>query len=115
MLVLLPSMPVGSQPLAVLSIGIPVALLTYLGWVHRDWSRSVRTAGLCAVASGAAVGAWIGLHAVTGLMSVVTAVLGAVLLANLAVLVRDMVAGTPSAQPQRRDEVAIQTPVMTGA
>jgi hypothetical protein len=112
-LVLFPSMPVGSQPLAVLSIGVPVALLTYLGWVHRDWSRPVRTAGLGAVTSGATVGAWIGLHAVAGLMSVVTAVLGAVLLANLSVLVRDMVAGTPSARPQHRGELAPQAPVMT--
>ena len=92
-----------------------MALLTYLGWVHRDWSRPARTAGLCAAAGGAAVGAWLGLHAVAGLMSVVTAVLGAVLLANLAVLVRDMVAGTPSARPQHRDEVAPQAPVMTTA
>ena len=94
-LVLWPSMSLASPPLAVLSIGAPVALVTYLGWVHRDWSGSARTAGLCAAAGGAAFGGWLGLHAVAGLMSVVTAVLGAVLLANLAVLVRDLVAGTP--------------------
>ena len=114
-LVLWPSMSVGSAPLAVLTIGAPVALLTYLGWVHRDWSASARVAGLCAATGGAAVGAWLGLHAVAGLMSVVTAILGAVLLANLAVLVRDMVVGTPSARPQRRGEVAAQEPVMTTA
>jgi hypothetical protein len=68
------------------------APVTYLGWVHRYWSRSARNAGTCAAAGGAEVGAWLGLHAVPGLMSMVTAVLGAVLLANLAVLVRDMVA-----------------------
>ena len=114
-LVLWPSMSFGSAPLAVLSIGAPVALLTYLGWVHRDWSASARAAGLCAATGGAAVGAWLGLHAVAGLMSVVTAVLGAVLLANLAVLVRDMVVGTPSARPQDRGEVAPRAPVMTTA
>ena len=94
-LVLWPSMSLAAPPLAVLSIGAPVALVTFLGWVHRDWSGSARTAGLCAAAGGAAFGGWLGLHAVAGLMSVVTAVLGAVLLANLAVLVRDLVAGTP--------------------
>jgi hypothetical protein len=114
-LVLWPTMPVGSAPLAVLSIGVPVALVTYLGWVHRDWSGSARTAGLCAATAGAALGAWLGLHAVAGLMSVVTAILGAVLIANLAVLVRDMVAGTPSAQPHHPSEVAPQAPVMTPA
>ena len=101
-LVLWPSMSVGWQPLAVLSIGAPVAVVTYLGWVHRDWSGSVRTAGLCTAAGGAAFGAWLGLHAVAGLMSVVTAVLGAVLLANLAILVRDILVGTPSTPPNQQ-------------
>ena len=105
-LVLWPSMSVGSRPLAVLSIGVPVALLTYLGWVHRDWSAlgadggAVRGDGRCG-ARGVARPARGGRPDVR-----VTAVLGAVLLANLAVLVRDMVAGTPSARPQHRGEVA---------
>jgi pimeloyl-ACP methyl ester carboxylesterase len=110
-LVLWPSMPVESPAIVMLSIGAPVALMTYLGWVHRHWSRTARTVGLCAATGGAAIGAWLGLHAVAGIMSVVTAVLGAVLLANFAVLLRDMLAGTPMARPQRRSEVAPREPV----
>jgi pimeloyl-ACP methyl ester carboxylesterase len=104
-----PSVSPAYEPMLVLSIGAPVALAVYFAWVHRTWSGSIRNAGLCAVVGGAAVGAWLGLHTLTGLFGVVTAVLGAVLGANLAVLVRDMVGGTPSNDPADRDDAAHPT------
>jgi hypothetical protein len=49
-----------------------------------------------AVAGGAAFGTWLGLQASSGLFSAVTAAVGAAVGANLALLVRDLIAGTPA-------------------
>jgi hypothetical protein len=90
-LTLRPSESLAYAPLTVLSIGAPVALAVYVAWVHRTWSHAIRNAGLCATAGGAALGAWLGPHAVSGQLGVLSAVLGAVLGSNLAVL-----PGTPA-------------------
>jgi pimeloyl-ACP methyl ester carboxylesterase len=95
-----PFMSLDSQALAVVSIGGPVALATYFAWVHRSWQRSTRNAGLAVAVAGAVIGTWLGLHAVSGLFSVVTAVLAAVLGSNFGLCVRDITA--PQVPPTDR-------------
>ena len=76
--------------LAVVSIGVPVGLGVYLAWVRRDLPAGGKTIGLCASTCGALAGAWLGFHAGTGLLAVVTTIVGAALGANLAVLGLDI-------------------------
>jgi pimeloyl-ACP methyl ester carboxylesterase len=92
-----PSLFPAYEPLTIVAIGAPVALAVYLAWVRRTWSRQIRNAGLCTAVGGAALGTWLGLHSVSGLFSAILGVVGAVLGANLALLVRDMASGTPTA------------------
>ncbi len=101
----MPGVPLDNELLAVVSVGVPVALGVYLAWVHRDWAARRKRLGLAAAAGGALVGAWLGLHATADLMALFTAVLGAVAGANLALILLDVsrerdrlaaASGTPS-------------------
>ncbi len=85
--------------------------MVYLAWNHRSWPRSVRLAGLSAAAGGALAGTWLGLHAVSGLYSAFIAVFCAILGSNLAVLLRDIWLGTPSAD--RSDSSTTKSPTDT--
>ena len=76
--------------LAVVSIGVPIGLGVYLAWVNRDLSATARTIGFWAALSCALGGAWLGFHAGTGLLAVVTTIVGAAAGANLAVLALDI-------------------------
>jgi uncharacterized membrane protein YdfJ with MMPL/SSD domain/pimeloyl-ACP methyl ester carboxylesterase len=87
-LVAFPSLPLDDPLLAVVSIGVPIGLGIYLAWVDR--SRSLRF-GLAGSLAGALAGAWLGYHAGTGLLAVVTTIVGAALGANLVLIVRDVV------------------------
>jgi pimeloyl-ACP methyl ester carboxylesterase len=86
----LPSVPIDSDPVVALFVGVPVGLGVYLGWVHRDWSAQRKGVGLAAAIAGALAGAWLGFHATTGLLALVTAILAAVAGANLVVILLDM-------------------------
>lgn len=115
------------DPLVVsLSAGAAVALGVYLAWVRRAWPTTVKAAGVLAAAAGGLVGAWLGFAAVPPPMvmgsaiAIVTAVLGAVVGANLAVIIVDLVragraatppdragrAGTPSDRAGHQDDAA---------
>jgi hypothetical protein len=83
-----PSVPLDSVPLAVLSIGLPVALGVYLAWVDR--TKGGRTFGLSAALAGSLAGAWLGFQAGTGLLAVVTTIVGAALGANLVLIAFDI-------------------------
>jgi pimeloyl-ACP methyl ester carboxylesterase len=115
-LTIAPSVPITSQPIVLASMGVPAAIVVYSAWARSDWTPAVRHAGLCAVAGGAALGAWLGLHAGAGLFSAVTAALGASLGANLAVLIRDVAAGTSApadeATPHEASASAEPVPAM---
>jgi len=111
LLTLLPSVALSNEPVSVLFIAVPVALVVYIAWIHRSWPRSIRMAGLGAAAGGALVGTWVGLHAVTGLFAVFFAVFAAILGANLAVLLRDVIQGTPSAPPSDTSGFATASPI----
>ena len=86
----LPSVPIDDQLLVALAVGLPVGLGIYLAWVHRDWSAQSKGVGFAAAVAGALVGAWLGFHATTGLIALVTAILGSVAGANLVLILLDM-------------------------
>ena len=89
-LVALPTVPITDATLAVVSIAPPVALAVYAGWFRSTAPRGV--AALTAIAC-AAVGAWLGYqvpHAPG--FGAVTAIIGAILAANLGLIALDIAA-----------------------
>ena len=112
-----PSLSIGNEQMALVSITAPVVVAVYASWARAAWSRSVLTAGLCSAAAGGAVGAWLGLHAAPSPLGAVLAVLGAVLGANAAVVLRDVIAGTElpdASSPDRllEDDDVVPDPVV---
>ena len=89
-LVALPTVALDDALLAVLSIGTPIGLGTYLAWVNRDRSARVTTMGISAAAAGALIGAWLGFHTTAGLLAVITTIVGAAIGANLTLLFLDI-------------------------
>jgi pimeloyl-ACP methyl ester carboxylesterase len=87
---MLPTVPLDDELPAVLSIGTPIGLGIYWAWVNRDWPARAKTAGITAAAAGALAGAWLGFHATTGLLAVITTIVGATVGANLILLVHDI-------------------------
>jgi hypothetical protein len=88
--ILWPEVLIGSQRVAVLSMGTTIGLAVHLAWVHRDWTPRVRWGGLAAAWAGSLLGAWLGFHAVDGLPGVLSTMVGAAVAANLAVVVVDV-------------------------
>jgi hypothetical protein len=88
-----PSVALDDALLAVLSIGVPIGLGVFLAWVNRDLPARARTVGFLATMASALVGAWLGLHAATGLMAVITTIVGAAVGANLTLLALDISRG----------------------
>ena len=86
----LPTVPLDDELLAALSVGLPIGLGIYFAWVHRDWSRQSKATGLAAAAGGALVGAWLGFNTMEGLFALITAIVGAVVGANLTLLALDI-------------------------
>ena len=89
-LVALPTVPITDATLAVVSIAPPVALAVYTGWFRSTAPRGL--AALTAIAC-AAVGAWLGYqvpHAPG--FGAVTAIIGAILAANLGLIALDIAA-----------------------
>jgi len=85
-----PRLFIGDRWLAVVSIGIAAGLAIFGAWVHKDWTRRRRLAGLAAAVAGSLLGAWLGFHAVEDLAALVTTIAGATITANLALLLIDM-------------------------
>ena len=92
--------PLDDPLLAVLSIGVPVGLGIDLAWVNRDRPSNANTIGVAAAAGGALTGAWLGFHATDGLLSLITAIVGATVGANLILTALDI-----SWDRQARDRV----------
>jgi predicted RND superfamily exporter protein/pimeloyl-ACP methyl ester carboxylesterase len=88
-----PSVPLDDAGLAVLSIGIPVGLGVFLAWVNRNLQGRARAIGFVTSLGAALAGAWLGFHAGTGLLAVITTIVGAAAGANLGVLTLDLVWG----------------------
>ena len=80
----LPTVPVDDQALAVISVGVPVGLAVYCGWLKRDSLPAIKIVGAAAALGAAILGAWLGYHVpATPLLGAVTGALGAVAAANL--------------------------------
>jgi pimeloyl-ACP methyl ester carboxylesterase len=97
----MPGTPLDDGLLAALSVGVPIGLGVYFAWVNRDWSAATKTAGFVAAVGGALVGEWLGFNAGEGLLALVTAIVGAAVGGNLALLVRDI-----AWEPRFRDRFA---------
>ncbi len=85
-----PSMYIGGLLLAVIPIGVPVGIGVYWAWVHRDWAAGVRRTGFWASLIGGLVGAWFGFIVASGLLALITSIIGAALGANLALVLFDI-------------------------
>ncbi|HET7759949.1 MAG TPA: alpha/beta fold hydrolase [Gaiellaceae bacterium] len=86
----LPTVPLDDELLVCLSIGLPVGLAVYLAWVDRARPAQTRALGLAASLAGALVGAWLGFNTISGLFAVVTTIVGAAALSNLALIALDI-------------------------
>ncbi len=86
----MPSVPLDDELLAVLSVGVPIALGIYWAWVDRGWSADTRTAGFVAAMAGALIGGWLGFNATADLLALITTIVGAIVGANLSLIVLDM-------------------------
>jgi pimeloyl-ACP methyl ester carboxylesterase len=86
----MPGVPLDDELVATLSVGLPIGLGIYFGWVNRNWSATTKTAGFAAAAGGALVGAWLGFNATADLLALVTAIVGAAAGANLTLILLDI-------------------------
>ena len=87
----LPTVPVDDQALAVISVGLPVGLAVYCGWLKRDSLPVIKLVGAAAALGAAILGAWLGYHVpATPLLGAVTGALGAVAAANLGLIAVDV-------------------------
>jgi pimeloyl-ACP methyl ester carboxylesterase len=87
----LPTVPLDDQVLVVISVGLPVALAVYCGWLKRESSPTIRLVGLGTVLSAGILGAWLGYHVSAPSLGAVTGMLAAVAAANLGLIVLDVV------------------------
>jgi hypothetical protein len=58
--------------------------------VHGDWSVQSKTTGFAAAAGGALVGGWLGFNSTTGLLALITAIVGASVCANPTLILLDI-------------------------
>jgi hypothetical protein len=96
-LVAFPAVPLDDGVLAVLSVGIPIGAGIHLAALDRNRPHRRRFA---IVLAGALVGAWIGFQAGSGLLALITTIVGAALGGNLAAIILDI----------RRDRVVVPAP-----
>ncbi len=85
----LPTVPLDDQAVTVISVGLPVALAVYCGWLKRDSSPTIKLVGLGTVLGAAILGTWLGYHVPP--LGPVTGTLAAVAAANLGLIVLDVV------------------------
>ena len=86
----MPSVPLGDELLAVLSVGVPIGLGIHWASVRGDRPADTRFAGFVAAMAGALVGAWLGFNATADLKALLTTIVGATAGANLAVILIDI-------------------------
>jgi|KBSMisStaDraftv2_1062788.scaffolds.fasta_scaffold19490_2 pimeloyl-ACP methyl ester carboxylesterase len=110
----MPTVPLDNDLLAGLSIGLPIGLGMYWAWVHRDWSVTTKTVGFSAAVSGALVGAWLGFNAASGMLALVTTIVGAAAGGNLTLLALD-IAWDRSAHDRVAETVASPQPAFSSA
>ena len=85
-----PSGPLDDQLLAVVSTAVPIWLGVYAGWVRTDTPKAMRAKGIGAAGVGAVVGAVLGFNVTSGLIALITTIIGAAAVSNLSLLVLDI-------------------------
>ena len=86
----MPGVRVDNELVVVLTVGVPVGLGVHWSSVHRSWPQGMARARLLVAGAGALVGAWLGFEATDVPISLVTAVVGAVAVANLALILLEI-------------------------
>jgi hypothetical protein len=86
----MPAVRVDNALLVVLFVGVPVGLGVHWASVHQSWPRRTVRTRLLLAGAGALAGAWVGFEATEPPVSLVTAVLGAVAVANLALILLEI-------------------------
>jgi pimeloyl-ACP methyl ester carboxylesterase len=103
----LPTVPLQNEVLALASIGIPIALVTYWASTPGEVSQRSRSTRFAATVAGALLGAWLGFNvtsAAFGLLAPLLAIVGATVGANLLLLALDI-----ASDRQARDQLATKT------
>jgi hypothetical protein len=72
------------------SVGVPVGLCIYWGWVRRPSAGTTKATGFVGALAAALLGAWLGFHAAADLLALLTAIAGAVAGGNLILLALDV-------------------------
>jgi pimeloyl-ACP methyl ester carboxylesterase len=85
-----PSRPLDDPLVTVVSVAVAIWLGVYAGWVRTDTPKAMRTKGIGAAGVGAVVGAALGFYATSGLMALITTIIGAAVVSNLSLLVLDI-------------------------
>ena len=104
-LVALPTVPLDSELIAVLSVGTPIGLGTYWAWVNRDRPAKTTTIGIWVALTSALIGAMLGFNATTGLIALITTIIGAAAGANLGLIALDI--ARTGEQPETIPPIAI--------
>ena len=84
------TVPIDALGLVVASTGVPIALGIYLGWVDLARPAVDRWTGLAIAIAGGVGGAWLGVNCADSPLAILTAIAGAALGANLALIVGDI-------------------------
>ena len=105
----LPTVPLDDELLAALSIGLPVGLGVFLAWLDTERPGEAKAIGLAGALAGALVGAWLGFNVLSGLFAVITTIVGATAVSNLALLVLDIAWERQSAPAPE----SVQSPVLS--
>ena len=85
-----PSQPLDDQLLTVVATAVPIWLGVYAGWVRTDTPKAMRAKGIGAAGVGAVVGAVLGFNVTSGLIALITTIIGAAAVSNLSLLVLDI-------------------------
>jgi hypothetical protein len=114
----LPAVPLNDPLMAAVSVGLPVALGVYGGWVRRDMAEQLKWTSFGMALAAGLLGAWLGYHAVDGLLALGSTIVGGVVGANLLLVLADVVGprevpatvvtatGTPAVPTQRTEPAA---------
>ncbi len=94
-----PGTPLDDELLSVVSIGLPIGLGVYFGWLGDER----RAAGLVAALAGALVGGWLGFNVADGLLALVTTIAAATAGSNLALILLDV---APAPEPHAAPAIA---------
>jgi pimeloyl-ACP methyl ester carboxylesterase len=84
------SRPLEDPLVTVVSVAVAIWLGVYAGWVSTETPKAMRAKGIGTAAFGAVLGAALGFYATSGLLALITAIIGAAVVSNLSLLVLDI-------------------------